>query len=194
MTLSTSTAGRLVRPAVALLLLLLVLPARAAGTGGIDISPYPGIVDGKQITAFHVSVPSRGRSTVKYALRNTTDKPATARLFASSAARKGGSFTIGVSGSSPYLSFKDQTVTLQPKETRIAEFSVHPGPQGRPAKEAYGALVVEVKNGSIIQQAATVVYLKPGRLVPLPLLIVLIAVGVLALAGLGFLVSVRRRR
>lgn len=182
------------RPAVGLLLLLLVLPARAAGTGGVDISPYPGIVGGKQVTAFHAKVPSRGDVTVQYALRNTTDKTATARLFAAKAMRgSNGDFTIGTAGSSPYLSFPDQQVSLKPREIRIASFTVHPSPDGRPKNETYGALVVEVRNGSVIQQAATVVYLKPGRSVPLPLLIVLIAIAVLALAGLGFLVVVRRR-
>lgn len=188
----TRTAAWLVRTAV-LAVLLLPGAALAAGTGGVDVSPYPGVVNGRQITAFHAKVPSRGDTTVQYALRNTTGKPATARLFAAKASRDSkGSFTIGAAGSSPYVTFTDQQVTLAPRETRIASFRIKAGPDGRPKGTAYGALVVEVKNGAIIQQAATVIYLEPGRLVPLPLLLVLIAITLLVLAGMGFLV-VRRR-
>ncbi|MCW2599187.1 MAG: hypothetical protein JWM02_1016 [Frankiales bacterium] len=188
-------AGRLVRPAVVVLFLFLLAgPAQAAGTGGVDISPYPSLVDGKQLTAFHAKVPPNGDVTVQYALRNVTDKTATARLYSTMAQRDGqGAFTIGVAGSSPYLGFPDQKVSLKAHETRLGSFTVHPGSKGRPKGQVYGAIVVEVTNGSVVQQAATVVYLQPGPLVPLPLLIVLIAVGVLALATLGFVVAVRRR-
>ncbi|MGZ6827077.1 MAG: hypothetical protein ACXVGH_09815, partial [Mycobacteriales bacterium] len=137
---------------------------------------------------------SRGSSAVRYSLRNTTGHVASARLFGTAASRDAsGRFTIGAAGSSPYLGFADQQVTLQPHETRLATFSVHPGPHGRPAGKAYAALVVEVRNGSVIQQAATVVYLEPGRTIPLPLLVVLVAVAVLVLAGLAVLVTSRRR-
>lgn len=184
----------MIRRTLVCLLLALVAggPALAAGTGGVDISPYPGVKDGKQITAFHVRVPSRGHDTVRYALRNTTAKPATARLFGARATRTNDTFTIGPAGSSPYLVFPDRSVTLKPNETRIESFRVQPGPDGRPKGKAYAALVVEVKNGSVIQQAATVVYLEPGRLVPLPLLVVIIAVGLLVLMGAGLLLSRRR--
>jgi hypothetical protein len=192
-TFQARTAARLVRTAV-LAVLLVPGAALAAGTGGVDISPYPGVINGKQVTAFHAKVPSQGTSTVQYALRNTTGKPATARLFAAKASRDSkGSFTIGAAGSSPYVTFADQQVTLAPHETRIGSFRIKPGPGGRLKGTAYGALVVEVKNGAIIQQAATVIYLEPGRLVPLPLLLVLIATALLVVAGLGFLV-VRRKR
>jgi hypothetical protein len=181
-------------PAVVFVLLLLTGPAHAAGTGGVDVSPYPGVVDGKQVTAFHAKVPSSGDVRVQYALRNTTDKPATARLFCAKAQRdSAGKFTIGAPGSSPYLSFADKEISLKPREIRIESFMVHAGPQGRPSGTAYGAIVVAARHGSVIEQAATVVYLEPGRRVPLPLLIVLIAIGVLGLAGLGLLIAVRRR-
>jgi hypothetical protein len=194
MTTPTPTAGRFLGPAVVSVLLLFAAPAHAAGTGGVDLSPFPGVVNGKQITAFHAKVPASGDVRVQYALRNTTDKFATARLFSAQALTNvHGNFTLGAAGSSPYLSFADQQVTLKPHETRIESFTVHPGPRGRPSGKAYGAIVVEVKHGSVIQQAATVVYLQPGPRVPLPLLLVLIAVVLLALTGLGFLIVVRRR-
>lgn len=181
-------------PAVVLaLLLLFAAPASAVGTGGVDISPYPGVVNGTQVTAFHTKVPSRGTTKVQYSLRNTTAKPASARLFSASALRTSGTFTIGTAGSSPYLDFPDRTVVLQPNETRIESFDVHPGPDGRPSGKVYGAIVVEVKNGSIVQQAAVVVYLERGRTVPIPLLLMVAAVAVLSLAALGFLVTLRRR-
>jgi hypothetical protein len=193
----TRTAARLVRTAVLAVLAALLLPGSAfgAGTGGVDVSPYPGVVNGKQVTAFHAKVPSRGSSTVEYALRNTTGKPATARLFAAKALLGSkGSFTIGPAGSSPYVAFKDRQVTLAPHETRIASFRITPGPGGRPKGTVYGALVVEVKNGAIIQQAATVIYLEPGRLVPLPVLFVIIAITLLVLLGLALLVARRKRQ
>lgn len=187
------------RPAVSFVLLLLALlagalPAGAAGTGGINISPYPGVVDGKPISAFHAKVPASGSTSVRYALRNTTDHAATARLFATKATRDStGRFTIGSAGSSPYVHFTDGSVTLKPREVRLSSFSVTAGPHGRPAGKAYAALVVEVRAGSVIQQAATVVYLEPGPRLPLPLLVVLIAAGLLALVGLGLLYARRRR-
>ena len=193
MTFPTPTAGRLVRPVVVSLLLLLALPgsSRAAGTGGIEVSPYPGSVNGRQVTAFHTKVPSRGEVSVQYSLRNTTAAPVSGRLYAASAVPDGkGSYAIGTEGSSPYLSLKSQQVSLKARELRIASFTVH----GQVSGKKYAAVVVEVRNGSVVQRAATLVYLEPGRTVPLPLLIVLIAVAVLALAGLGFLVVVRRRR
>ena len=182
-------------PAVVLVLLLLfAAPAGAVGTGGVDINPYPGVVNGKQVTAFRALVPSRGATKVEYSLRNTTAKPASARLFAASSVRTTGKFTIGTAGSSPYIDFPDRTVVLQPNETRVESFEVHPGPDGRPQDDAYGAIVVEVKNGSIVQQAAVVVYLERGRTVPLPVILVVAAVAVLSLAALGFLLALRRRR
>ena len=173
-------------------LVLVAGPALAAGTGGVDVSPYPGVVNGKQVTAFHTRVPSSGEAVVQYSLRNTTNAPASARLFSASAARTGGQFTVGAAGSSPYISFPDEQVTLKPQESRIETFTVHAGPHGV-AAGSYGAIVVEVKNGSIIQQAAVVVYLEREHAVPLPLLVISIAIAVLLLAGTGFLLVARHR-
>lgn len=162
---------------------------QAAGTGGVELSPYPGVVDGKQVTAFHVTVPRGGGSTsVRYALRNTTTSPKSARLYAASAQRTQGSWTIGDAGSSPYLDFPDRTVSLRPNEVRIASFRVH----GEVSDKEFGALVVEVSNGSITQRAATLVYLEPGRRVPLPVLVVGAAVLLLLVAAGG--VALARRR
>jgi hypothetical protein len=187
----TPTAGRLVRPAVVLLLLVvLTAPARAAGTGGIEVSPYPGAVNGRQVTAFHTRVASHGDVSVKYSLRNTTASPARGRLYAASAVPDGkGGYTIGDAGSSPYVSLKLQEVSLDGGEVRIASFRAH----GKVSTRAYAAIVVEVRNGSIVQRAATLVYLEAGPVLPLPLLIVVTAIAVLALAALGFVVVVRRR-
>lgn len=186
----TPTAGWLVRPAVVLLLLVvLTAPARAAGTGGIEVSPYPGAVNGRQITAFHTRV-SHGDVSVKYSLRNTTASPARGRLYAASAVPDGkGGYTIGGAGSSPYVSLKLQEVSLDGGEVRIASFRAH----GKVSTPTYAAIVVEVRNGSIVQRAATLVYLEAGPVLPLPLLIVVTAIAVLALAALGFLVVLRRR-
>lgn len=189
-----TTAVRLARAAVvAFLAALLVLAPSAgvlaAGTGGIEISPYPGVKDGKQVTAFHVSVPRKGFAKVRYSLRNTTRSPRTARLYAASATRNGTAWSIGDPGTSPYLDFATRTVTLSGSASQIADFSV----RGKVKGEQYGALVVEVTNGSVTQRAATLVYLSPGPVLPLPVLIVLIAVALLLVAGVALLL-VRRQR
>jgi hypothetical protein len=167
--------------------LALPAPAHAAGTGGIEVSPYPAIVDGHQVTAFHVKVPSRGSVSVRYSLRNTTAAPVRGHLYAASASPDGhGGWTIGGAGSSTYLDLADQQVTLAAHQTQLASFGVD-GPSGK-----HAAVVIEVKQGSIVTRAATLVYLEHGRTVPLPLLLVGIAV-LLLLAAAGALAWQRRR-
>ena len=186
----TSTAGRLVRSAVVVLLLWLAIPASAAGTGGIEISPYPGVVNGKQVTAFRATLPRDGSSrSVKYSLRNTTSSPRTAKLYAASATRSAqGEFTVGDAGSSPYLSFASQTVTLPGGASRVASFQAH----GKLKDKAYAALVVEVTQGAVTQRAATIVYLSPGPVIPVPVLLGIGAAVLIAAVGVG-LWLVRRR-
>ena len=170
-----------------LLVLLLLVPTRAlaAGTGGVEVSPYPGIVDGSQVTAFHVTVPS----SVRYSLRNTTSSQRTARLYAASATpAAAGGWTIGDAGSSPYVSFESRTVTLKPREARLETFDV----RGDLSERRMAAIVVEVTQGAVTQRAATLVYLSPGSSVSRPLLVVLIAAGLLLLVG-GALLWTRRR-
>jgi hypothetical protein len=162
-------------------------PAHAAGTGGIEVSPYPGVVDGHQVTAFHVKVPSRGSVAVRYSLRNTTGAAVRGRLYAASAVSDGhGGWTIGDPGSSSYVDLADQQVSLAANETRLASFDAH-GPAGRRA-----AVVVEVKQGSVVTRAATLVYLERGRAVPLPVLLVGAAALLVLLVG-GALLLARRR-
>lgn len=192
----TRTAVCPVRAAVLALLLLLGLaaPAVASGTGGIEVTPVPGVVDGRQVTQFSTDVPSRGDTQVRLALRNVVTRPATARLYAASAVLDGrGSYVIGDPGSSPYVSYPDRMVTLAVKQLRLTTFTVHPGPHGRPTRTSYAAIVVEVKNGAVVQRAATLVVLHRGRTVPLPLLVVLVAVALLLLGATGVLLARRRR-
>lgn len=172
----------------AALVLALAVPASAAGTGGIEISPYPGVVDGHQVTAFHVKVPSRGSTSVRYSVRNTTSSAVQGRVYAASAASDGhGGWTIGDPGSTPYLDLADQQVSLKPHETRLASFDV----QGSLDRTEHAAVVVEVKKGAVLTRAATLVYLSPGRRVPLPLLAVVVAVLLLLVVAAGV---VRQRR
>ena len=186
----TSTAGRLVRSAVVVLLLWFALPASAAGTGGIEISPYPGVVNGKQVTAFRADLPRNGSSrSVRYSLRNTTSSPKSGRLYAASATRDDkGDFTIGDPGSSPYISFPAKDVTLPGGASQIASFTVH----GKISERTYGALVVEVTQGAITQRAATIVYLSPGPVLPIPVLLAIGAAVLIAAVGVA-LWLVRRR-
>ena len=194
MTQATGTAVRLSRTAVVVVLSLgLLLPAGwavGAGTGGVEISPYPGVVDGKQVTAFHVQVPRHGSQDVRYALRNTTKTKKSAHLYAASAVQgENGAWTIGDAGSTPYLDFTTRDVTLLPEQVTINAF---PTRGDLKQDKAYAALVVEVQNGAITQRAATLVYLTRGPAVSVPLLIALIA-GLLLVAAAGAVVLARRR-
>jgi hypothetical protein len=189
------TAVRLSRAAVValvawLLVLVPVAGVHAAGTGGIEITPYPGVVNGKQVTAFHVTVPRRGSATVRYSLRNTTTSPKTARLYGASATRNGKSWIIGDPGSSQFVTFPDRAVTLQGGETSLSDFTVH----GKVKGQAFGAVVVEVTNGAVTSRAATLVYLKPGPVLPLPVLLILIAFGLLLAATAAVFFTRRRQR
>jgi hypothetical protein len=162
-------------------------PAQAAGTGGIEVSPYPAIVGGHQVTAFHVRVPSRGSVSVRYSLRNTTAAPVRGRLYAASATSDGhGGWTIGGAGSSTHLDLADQQIELAAHQTRLAAFRAH-GKSGE-----HAAVVIEVKQGSVVTRAATLVYLEHGRTVPLPLL--LVGIAVLLLLAAGGAVAWQRRR
>ncbi len=190
----TTTAVRLARAAVVALLGPVLLltpagPAGAAGTGGIEVTPIPGIVDGKQVTAFDVDADGQPHD-VAYALRNITSTPKTARLYAASATRQpDGGFTVGDAGSSPFLVLPDENVTLNPGAFLRRTFRL----RGEVQELTYGAVVVEVRNGSVVTRAATLVYLRPGRSVSIPLALGLLA-GVLVLSAGFAVVLVRRRR
>lgn len=184
----TSPAARVVAGLV-LVLAVWAPSAQAAGTGGIEVDPYPGVVNGHQVTAFHVKVPTRGNATVRYSLRNTTAAKVSGRLYAASAVSDGhGGWTVGEAGSSTYLRFTDRTVNLSPHEVRLASFTAHGSVHGK----KYAAIVVEVKKGAVVSRAATLVYLTRGRVVPLPVLLVGVAVLLLLVAG-GAIALARRR-
>lgn len=186
------TAARFLWAAV--LVVVLAPSALAAGTGGIEVTPVPSKVDGKAVTVFRVEVPRDGSTSVPYLLSNVEDGPRTARVYVARVRKVDGSFSLDDEGSSPYVSMEDRSVTLQPEEVREETFRVSPGPDGPPEGEAYAAVVVEVRNGSVVQRANTLIYLTAEPRVPLPLLILLVAVGLIAVVGAGLAVTVRRRR
>ena len=177
----TALAGSLAAPSAAL----------AAGTGGIEVTPDPAVVDGRQVTAFHVRVPSRGTTSVSFFLRNTTSATVTGRVYAADAARDPkGQFTIGGPGSATDVSMPTEQVTLAPREVRHQSFRVRGPVHGT----EYRAVVVEVQRGAITQRAATLVYLKPGRRVPVPVLLAGTAAALLLLVAAGIAVARRRPR
>ncbi|MCW2606654.1 MAG: hypothetical protein JWO60_1347 [Frankiales bacterium] len=189
----TPTAVRLAGTAVVACLALsgLAAPAHAAGTGGIEVTPIPGVVDGEQVTAFHVRVPNDGSRTVPFALRNLTRNPRKARLYAASAARQpDGTFTVGAAGSSPHATLADEPVTLRSQEVQRRTLVV----KGAVEKLTYAAVVVEVRTGSVVTRAATLVYLRPEQDRHTPFLLGLGAAAVALAAGTGVVVVGRRRR
>ena len=176
------------------LLTALALPAGAAGTGGIEVTPVPSQRDGKPVTVFRVELPSDGSVRVPYTVRNVEDGPRQARVYAARVTRDGDAFSLDDPGSSPYVEMPDRTVELAAGELLEETFEVRAPRGDRPADQQYAAVVVEVRNGAVVQRASTLVYLSAGRSVPLPLLVVLVAVGVLTTAAAAVAVTVRRRR
>src|SRR5687768_13886882 len=118
----TTNAGRTTRPAFVVVVLLILLsaltgPARAAGTGGIEVVPDPPVVDGKTQTNFKVAVPSDGQERIAFTVRNTVDEPRTARLYAAEVTgspREGDALRLGAAESSNIVTLEPTTLTLQP--------------------------------------------------------------------------------
>lgn len=192
MTLRSATAVRLWGAAVAAVLLLPV-PALAAGTGGIEVTPVPPVRDGKQATSFRVDVPSSGREQVPFTVRNVEDGERSARVYAAAVTRAAdGTLSLGNPGSSRWVSLAAEEVTLAAGEVQERSFTVNGG--DLPDGQVLAAVVVEVRNGSVVQRASTLVRLERGRTVPLPLLVVVAAVLLLAFAGAGVALLGRRRQ
>lgn len=196
-----STARRPQRRAVAVLAVAVVLAclcggaARAAGTGGIEVTPLPAIVDGEQVTAFHVELPGRGSKEIPFLLRNVENGERTASVYAADVTRaENGAFDVSDAGSSPYVRYEQRTVTLAPGEQRRETFALERPNAASPSEETFGAIVVEVSNGSVVQRAATLVYVNPGTRLPLPLLIVLVALLLIAVTAVTITVYARRSR
>lgn len=193
-----TTTGRLARPVVVVVLVVLavLLPTTAglaAGTGGIEVTPVPAQRDGRAVTTFTVDVPGDGGVDVPYLLRNVEDGPRTARVYSAEVTSSDGNFALGEAGGSPYVSMPDREITLQAGQVLEESFRVAPGADGAPDGEAFAAVVVEVRNGAVVQRANTLIYLDAGRRVPLPLLLVGLAVVLLAVAA-GAVAAVARRR
>ena len=191
----TTSTGRRWRPVLAVVLLagLGGPSAHAAGTGGIEVTPVPGQRDGRTVTTFQVEVPHDGSVRVPYLLSNLEDEPRSARIYSARVTESSGSFALDDPDSSPYVSMPDREVTLQPEEVREEFFTVSPGDDGPPSDRAYAAVVVEVRNGAVVQRANTLIYLTAAPRVPLPLLVLVVAVVLVALVGAGVAVAGRRR-
>ncbi|MFP5218335.1 MAG: hypothetical protein ACLGIG_01165 [Actinomycetes bacterium] len=195
--LFVTAAGRLARPAVVVLLvvllpLLVTAPARAAGTGGIEVTPLTEPVDGAAPTSFRVDVPSDGTERVPFLVRNVDDQPRSARLFVAPVRRDGDSFALGEPDASEWVEYEARDVTLQPGESQEHALVVRGGKL--PDDEVLAAVVVQVRSGSVVQRASTLIYLDEGRRVPLPLLVVLVAVLLAVAAAIAWSFVVRRRR
>jgi hypothetical protein len=194
---------RVLSAAVVLLsaVIALALPvssSQAAGTGGIEVTPVPSMRGGKAITTFTVTLPSSGSTTVPYTLRNVDASPRTARVFAAKVTKSGGTFSLGPPGSSPYVRDQDRTVTLQGSEVRQESFTVRNtvSNHDKLTGPAYAAVVVQVRRGSVVQNAATLITLRPAsnRLVGLPRSVVVVALALLVLVALAVVIVRRRAR
>lgn len=198
MRIPNTTTVRLVRTVVVVVLALaLALAATppgvdAAGTGGITVTPVPAVVDGKPVTAFRAQVPSRGTERVPFTVSNVTDEQRSARIYVAEVTRNDGNFVLGRPGSSPYVKLDPEEVTLEGGEVQDRSFAVLGG--DLPDDEKLAAVVVEVQNGAVLQRASTLIYLAPGRQVPLPLVLLVVAIALLATAGVAVALVARRQR
>lgn len=185
--------SRAVAALVGLVVLVLpTAPAGAAGTGGLELSPDPAAAaEGDPVARFEVDVPSRGEVTESFVLRNVTDEPRTARLYTAEVREVDGTLQVGAEGSSRWARLASQEVTLGPGEVRTGSFSVQGGEL--PDGGAMAAVVLEVGDEGVVQRAATMVYLDDGRQVPLPVLLVVVAVALVALSAAAW-AQVRRQR
>ena len=188
------TAGRRARPAVAgvlaaVLVVLLGGGAGAAGTGGIEVTPVPE--DSRSANAFVVDADA---GEVGFFLRNVVTEQRSARLYAADATEQdGGGFSIGGPGSSELIQLDEQEVTLQAGEVRRMSFELAE-PDRDQEGTRWAAVVIEVEQGSVVQRAATLVQIEPASGLPLPLLLVLLAVALLVVAGVAVGAVARRRR
>jgi len=105
--------------------------------------------------------------------------------------RSDGNLQLGTPGSSRFAALADRTVTLEPGEMQTSSFTVRAGKL--PDGEVMAAVVLEVRNGSVVQRAATLIYVEKGPRVPLPLLLAGLAAALL-LVPLGALAVGARRR
>lgn len=133
-------------------------PASAVGTGGIELTPIPARTpDGKPVRSFRVKLAGGEKKRLQFLLRNVVGVPATAEVYAASATRSpDGRFAVGGAGSAPWIELSRQTVTLSPREERAVSFTVRRSGDGH-EPVAYGALVVEVARGAVVERAATIV-------------------------------------
>lgn len=192
--MTPTAVGRWMRPAAAFVLLplLLISPsAHAAGTGGISVTPIPALVDGKTVTSFRVTVPREGTEQVPFTVSNIEAGPRTARLYVAEVTRVGDEFRLGAAGTSPFAAMPDRQVTLQGGEAEESHFVIDGSQQ--PDGQQLAAVVVEVTNGAVTTQASTLIYLEPADELPLPLLLVGLAVLLVVAAGSALAVVARRR-
>jgi hypothetical protein len=188
---SAPLRGALLAVATALAVTALAHPVDAAGTGGIEVTPDPPVVDGEQATAFHVEVPDRGEQSVPFTVRNVEDEVRSARLYTAGVAQdQQGTLSLGDPGSSPFVSLRPEEITLAPGEVQQRTFTLQGGDLHE--DEDLAAVVVEVRSGSVVQRASTLVYLDSGRQLPLPLLLVVLAVVLVATAGATVATLARR--
>lgn len=165
------TARRALAFASTLLVVLLAGGgAQAAGVGTIELKPEHG-------TSFHVRGGDKGQTTQRMTLHNVGKQTVDARLYAASATRVNDAWSIGGAGSASWIDLADQTVRLTAGETRAVSFVVH-----RSEKKKTGAVVLEQSAGTVVQRAATLVYLEPGKRINLPLAAV-IACAVVIIMG-----------
>lgn len=167
--------------------------ALAAGTAGVDLSPAQ-LTGGGVVTAFHVSLRAGQTSEQHFLLRNLTGHPAAVQLYGAAAYHaKNGAWSIGGPNSAPWIGIRLQSVRLRAHQSRWYSFRVVRAAAPRGRGLVYAAVVLSSGSGTIVERAATLVYLDrlgpstlPRALLPIVLAMILVAAGAL--------VHARRRR
>ena len=158
--------------------------ATAAGTGGVELTPLPTVdAHGHPVTAFHVAP----GGTAKFALRNLTDHAVTVRMYGAAATKSAsGAWSVGRAGSADWLDLPAQDVTLAPHAIQTRSFTI--AKHGIAKGVTYGAVVLEQSHGTVVERAATLVYLKSASALPkveravLPVVVAAALIGVAVVA------------
>lgn len=170
-------------------------PAGAGATSGVLLTPVPAFDDeGRRQTTFRLTLAPQGEARAKFTVTNLTAGVQRARVYVASAQQgRGGEYDVGGPASARHLQMPTEELTLAPRETRSVEFRAQAGSLKAGAATT-DAVVLEQESGAVVERAASLVYLRVERGVPVvPLALTLFAATCILGVSAG-LWKARRRR
>lgn len=170
--------------------------AQAGATSGVSLSPVPAFDDeGRRQTVFRISLTPEGEERARFTVSNLTEQVQQARVYVASAEQgPGGGYDVGGPASARHLKMETQDLTLQPRETRMLEFIALAGTL-EAGTSTTDAIVLEQESGSVVERAASLVYLKVERGLPVvPLALVVFAAACITAVAAGVWRTQRAQR